>query len=125
MLVPEAQRLSDCYEARGRAVDAAEDAFEDLGLARLRVYRHGWAGDAASIQAPKRSTGSRARRASHGMLPFSTKYRQPLRGTRRLSDTPGVRAPPARLRGIEIQLVTVGTRRDVINDGVGRGSAGW
>jgi hypothetical protein len=41
VLVLETQRLPDCDRARGRAVDAAEDAVEDLGLARLCVHPRG------------------------------------------------------------------------------------
>ena len=38
--VLEAQCLPDCDQARGSAVDAAEDAFENRGFARLYVHRH-------------------------------------------------------------------------------------
>jgi hypothetical protein len=41
LLALKTQRLPDCDQTRWRAVDAAKDPFEDLGLARLGVHPHG------------------------------------------------------------------------------------
>ena len=41
VLALKSQRLPDCHQARRRAVDAAEDPVEELGLARLCVHPRG------------------------------------------------------------------------------------
>jgi hypothetical protein len=61
VLVPEAQCLPDRDQTRGRAVDAAEDAVEELGLARLCVHPRSQGADPASMTSSDRKSGRMSR----------------------------------------------------------------
>jgi hypothetical protein len=56
VLALETQRLPHCDRARGRAVEAAEDAVDELGLARSCVHPRGPGADPASMTSSDRKS---------------------------------------------------------------------